>query len=103
MFARPTGSEVISGGFQIREQCGAVSPDVSLVGFLLTWGQHAYWHFIAMQNVVFQQGVSQRIREGLQLHTTGTHPFGQGRSAGFRGQRDRRCANWQKTGRQPFS
>jgi hypothetical protein len=31
-----------------------------------------------MQDVVFQQGVSQRIYQRLQLHTAGTDPFGQG-------------------------
>ena len=77
MFARKAGSEVINGGFQVRERRGAVSPDVSLVGFLLAWSQHADRRFVRMQNAVSQQGVSQLIHQGLQLHAAGTHLFGQ--------------------------
>jgi hypothetical protein len=36
-----------------------------------------------MQNTVFQQSISQRIHQRLQLHTTGTHPFGQGGARDF--------------------
>ena len=77
MFTRPAWGEVVNGGFQVRERCGAVSPDVGLMGFLLTRSQHADRRFIGVQNVVFQQGVSQRICQGLQLHTAGTDPFGE--------------------------
>ena len=36
-----------------------------------------------MQNAVLQQGVSQRIHQGLQLHTAGTNPFSQSRARDF--------------------
>src|SRR5690554_1262145 len=55
VFACTAGSEVINGGFEVRERCGAVSPDVSLMSLFLTRGQHADRCFIGMQNVVFQQ------------------------------------------------
>jgi len=35
VFIRPVGGEVINSGLQVREPCGAVGPDVGLVGFLL--------------------------------------------------------------------
>jgi|GEM_PF-3647695 hypothetical protein len=53
------------------------------MGFLLARGQHVDRGFIGMQNVVFQQGVSQRIHQGLQLHTAGTHPFSQSGARDF--------------------
>ena len=83
VFACTAGSEVINGGFQVRELCGAVGPDVSLMSLFLTRGQHADRGFIGVQNAVFQQGVSQRIHQGLQLHTTGADPFGQGGARDF--------------------
>ncbi len=78
VLARPGWSEVVNNDLQVRERCGAVSPDVGLVGFLFARSQHANRSFIGMQNAALQQGVSQRIHQGLQLHTAGTHPFGQG-------------------------
>ena len=54
MFTRPAGREVINSGFQVRERCGAVRPDVGLMGFLLARSQHADGGFIGVQNAVFQ-------------------------------------------------
>ena len=83
MFARPAGGEVVNGGFQVRERCGAVGPGVSLVGFLLARSQHADRGFIGVQHRVLQQSVSVGIHQGLQLHTAGTHPLGQRRAWDF--------------------
>ncbi len=77
VFARSAGREVINSGFQVRERRGAVGPDVGLVGLFLARGQHADRSFIGMQDFVFQQSVSQRIYQRLQLHTAGTDPFGE--------------------------
>ncbi len=83
VFACTAGCEVVNSCLQVGKRCGAVGPDVGLVGFLLARGQHADRGFIGMQNTVFQQSISQRIHQRLQLHTTGTHPFGQGGARDF--------------------
>jgi len=36
VLARPAWGEVVNNGLQVRERCGAIGPDVSPVGFLLT-------------------------------------------------------------------
>ncbi len=92
MFACTAGCEVVNSCLQVGKRCGAVGPDVGLVGFLLARGQHADRGFIGMQNTVFQQSISQRIHQRLQLHTTGTHPFGRGGARDFQaGRHGRTC------------
>src|SRR5450830_1118185 len=61
MFASTAGAEVVDHRLESREWRAAVGPDVSAVGFLLTWRQHLYRRFIGVDYALGQHCFAQRI------------------------------------------
>ena len=80
MFADTTGAEVVDHGLECREWRAAVGPDLSAVGFLLSWSQHLYRCFIGVDYALGQHCFAQRIDQRLKLHAGLTHPLRQCRA-----------------------
>ncbi len=80
MFADTTGAEVVDHSLECREWRAAVGPDLSAVGFLLSWSQHLYRCFIGVDYALGQHCFAQRIDQRLKLHAGLTHPLRQCRA-----------------------
>ncbi|MCY1365874.1 hypothetical protein D9M69_527450 [compost metagenome] len=81
MLAGTAWAEVIDHGLQIGEGRGAVSPDVSPMGFLLAWGKHLYRGFIGVDHALGQHCFAQRIDQRLELHAGLPDPLRQRRTS----------------------
>jgi hypothetical protein len=75
MLNRSARAEVINHSFDCRERCGAVSPDISTVSFLLSRRKHLHRRFVGMDDPLCQDSFSQDINKRLKLHTGLPNPL----------------------------
>lgn len=80
MLTGTAGAEVVDHSLEFREWRTALGPDVSAVGFLLTWRQHLYRRFVGVDYSLGQNCFAQRIDQRLELHAGLSHPLRQCRA-----------------------
>lgn len=68
-------TEVIDHSLERRKRCGAVSPDISAVRFLLAGRKHLHRRLIGVNNLLRQNGFSQGINQRLKLYTGLPNPL----------------------------
>lgn len=82
MLAGPAEAEVVNYSRGFAKRAGGVSPNVGTMGFLGARQEHLHRRFINVNDRPFKPHFAQRIDQGLQLHTAGANPLGEGRTRG---------------------